>query len=648
VSRALAWIVASVATVGMTVAQAQTTVQERARTLGHEARGAYGTQDAFTTNATEPLTTDVQMRALDGQAFDARLQCDATQQFLRVSMEPQGSSDIAAFTVELDADVNGTAETTRRFVGPFAGVCNNGVVQCDAGTWNNCRYFRWAMSGTVPVLEEVRTQDLGACYCVNASCGANLLFVNANKVVSDLGVGALTTISRALPRITAGSTQSDETSITFFGHESGCGVDHAPEQYFDRPNDMAAAGVIEQARPGSVSNFLLNTSVARQHGLQSVSCDIRRDLQTQLFAKSDILRFESATRGGVTDCGTGCLRVRVGDAIPNLYGGGAGGTRCRLQYESATMVVGLPDRIQSATLQYAAFDDALRLNAGGAIRYTSDAWWTFPGLPAGRCDYGNRTASPNADVLDAFRAVGSVNLEMELAHDRRGDGYLDVEFRVREGCDVVREDVIDGCVGAASNASCQLKNEWVDGVQTVRDYRTTGLGPTASSRSVGAACQVDSGPRAWWQTRREYECRTEPLAFDVADDRRRADAIHASVNPDTGEFTDLRRTAPNTWTSEPSRIPVPAADSTTGCTPMCRTRKPKPGVAVGDLGPQSALNTTGVPYDFTFRECEEGACPLQPGEELVSACDCRSNFAQAASMMQTIRTVGEDMICTAP
>lgn len=622
---------------------------ERARAAAESVKGVYGTAEGLTQNGVRPLSTTDPMRTVRGDPFNAQLNCPATQRFLRVTMLPSGTSDIARLDVELDRDVDGTAETARSFTGPFAGVCNNGLIRCDPGTWNNCRSYRWAIPNGVPILEEVLQRDLGACYCVNASCGANLLMVNSNKVVSDVGAGLVTLVQRVLPRITTARTQSDELSIAYFGQASGCGVDRSPEQFFSNPNALAAAGVAERATPGTVANFILGTSVAADRRVSAMSCEIRRELETSYVAKNDILRLNSSTRGIATDCGPGCIRFQIGDAVNNLYGGGSGGTRCRISAESQRYLVGMPDRIDSVTLQSTRFDDAIRLKLDGTIAYNTHPSWTAAGTPEFRCNYGEGSTAPNSNLTSYFSRVGTVAMDMEIAHDRRGEGWMVLEARVREGCEVEREDVVDGCAAAAANTDCSLYREVVDGVETVRDYRTTGLSPLPTTRLVGTACQQDSGMRNWWVTQREYRCRTRTSsAPDMSALVSRYDTIHQSINPDSGAFTD-RRTTLNGVQISSERLTMPAASPVTGCTRMCRTRRLRPGVAVADGSPQSVLNQTGVAYDFTFKECDaSNRCPLEPGEEIASACDCRSNFAQAAAMMQTIRQVRGDTVCTAP
>jgi hypothetical protein len=629
-------------------AAAAQTVTERARSAASSVKQNYGSEETFTQNGVKPISTTSPMRTMNGTEFDAQMSCDASERFLRVTMVPRASSDIERFSVELDGDFDGAFETGLNFTGPFSGVCNNGVIRCDAGTWNNCQFLRWAMTGATFALEEVSQRDLGACYCINASCGSNLLLVNSRKVISDLGNSVLATTQRIIPRITSARNEADELSITYFGQASGCGADRSPEQYHSQPGALAAAGVAVRDQPGTMSSFLRGTSHAQSRGLTTLTCEINRTAETRFRAKSDILRQVSSTRGTAVDCGPNCMRFRIGDERQNLYRGG-GGSRCHLATESQQYFVGFPDLIEGVRLTSGRFDDGLRLTAGSSIIYSSRPEWTAPGIPAPRCNWGNEVVNPNADVRAAFSTPGTLALVMDVAHDEAGEGWMWMEARVREGCALEREEVIDGCTAAASNELCRLKNEWVDEVQTVREFRTTGLGPLPSTRSVGASCSIEVGPRPWWRTRREYECRREASGYDGTAAVERYETIHRSIDINSGAFTDRRRTGEGTWSLENASIAVPTETFANACAPMCRTRKLRPGANIADAGPTTAsLNATGVAYDFTYKECDEtNACPLEAGEELANACDCQSNFAHAASLMQTIRMLAEDTACSA-
>ena len=589
------------------------------------------------------------MRTVDGRTFNANLSCEASEQFLRVTMFPAGS-DIGRFVVELDADLDGTVDRATNFTGPFAGVCSNGVIRCAAGTWNDCHFLQWDTSSGALALAEVSQQQLGACYCFNASCGNNLLISNSQKVVSDLGTSVLTSAQRLLPRVTSTRTVVDALSIQFLGQRNACGTDSSPEQFYSRPDALAAAGVAAQAVPGTVANFVSGTAVARGRGVSTMRCEINRTVGANEVRKSDILNFLSATRGRAEDCGPGCLRLLLGEEGEHYYDGDT----CTVFEESMRVQVLRPDRINGVRLYRLGWNDQVQVLANGTRYYNSYPSWgsgTFPFRPRiGRdCNWGDDNDQVlNLSLAPEFRSVGTTTLQLRTAVGNVGHGFAFIEARVNESCEVGTEQIVDGCTAAAANTRCRVRNEWVDGVQTVREYLTTGLGPLASSRIVGE-CRLDTGNRAWWRTEREYDCLTETPPFDLAASAERYESIHQSIDLASGAFTDRQRTSDGTYRTISTSVPVLPERGSSACTPTCRTRKVRPGANVSTAGPTTALNVTGVAYDFSFKDCESGnRCPVEAGEEVVAACDCHNNFAQAVAMMQTIRMVAEDASCEVP
>lgn len=625
------------------------TPDERGAAAAASVRGTFGSEEALVGNGIEPFGTQSAMRTVDGQAFSAAMSCEASKQFLRVTMVPAGS-DIQRVIVEMDQDLDGTTDRALGFTGPFAGVCSNGLIRCQPSSWDDCRFLAWQAADGTLALAEVTPRELGACYCFNATCGNNLLAVNSQKVVGDVGSGVLNAVQQLLPRIASTRTASDALSIQFSGQRPGCGFDASPEQFFKNPQDLAAAGEAARRSPGSVAEFISNTVFAREHGINTVRCEINRRVGTIEIGKRDILRFTSATRGSAQDCGPGCLRLLVGQVGDDYYDGGA----CRVFEETLRVQVLRPERISAVTLSRIGWDDQVQLSVNGTRVYNSYAAWgdgDFPFNPrAGlRCEWGEENErTPNLDLRAAFARLGTSALRLRTAVGGEGQGYAFIEVRVNEACELAPEEIVDGCAATAGNARCRLRSERVDGVATVTDYLTTGLGPLASSRTVGSSCALDTGNRPWWRTEREYECRIEEPLVDASAGAERYRAIHDRIDLRTGRFTDRRIAVDGAAQSVASAVPVLAERGTNACTPTCRTRRLRPGSNVGLTGPTTAQNNTGVAYDFSFKDCESGACPLELGEEVVGACDCHNNFAQAASLMQTIRMVAEDTSCEVP
>ncbi len=84
------------------------------------------------------------------------------------------------------------------------------------------------------------------------------------------------------------------------------------------------------------------------------------------------------------------------------------------------------------------------------------------------------------------------------------------------------------------------------------------------------------------------------------------------------------------------------------CINMCKTRKAKTTPDMSISGQVDKNNNAGVvKYDNFYYECDTGnTCPSGPGEEIVKACQCLNEFAEASAIMQVMRQAGQDMICT--
>jgi hypothetical protein len=635
----------------------------RAQAAAGAVLNSFGSGEQLNANGMQPLSTDKPMHTVDGsKQFNAQTSCEASSQFMRVTILPNATSDIQTITLDLDPHFTGAVTQSSVFNGPFAAVCNNGVVQCDANSFNNCHYDKWqadVAAGTIG-LTEVGPEQLGACYCFNNSCGNNLLWVNSGKVLSDLGNGINLELNRIFPRLSVGrSQQLDAVTLVFYGQNASCGVDSSPEQYFSHAQDLPAAGLAARDQPGSVSAFIASTPAAAGTSASSIECNINRSVALDEVTRDGILSLLSMTRGqwmsaqpavpgGLPSCDpSNCIDFLIGDPTEKTY---IPTSACGLFQDSALLNVARPDRVVSAKLLATAFDDYGQVWVDGSLVFGSDPRWVGSGpYPAPSCELGRTSfAYPGTDVTARLLGAGpTVKLEEHAAVAGWGDGAAYFEVRVNPGCAVGAETIEDGCIAAEHNTDCGVWEEWVDGVQTVRDGLTTGLSPLPSAKTlVGSTCSVSTGNRNWWTTRRIYQCVAHSSDYDFSNVLQRRDAVVGSLDGSSGSYTDRLVNADGTVSTPSGKVSLPAPRAT-ACQQTCKTRAPRPGDAVGPSGPQSRLNATGVQWSFHYKNCTaDSICPLDAGEEVVSACDCQSNFAEAAAMMQTIRMVAEDQTCS--
>ncbi len=628
--------------------------RDRGKTAGQSVLGKWGSPSALQQNAMTPLASGEQMQTIDGtQAFGAKISCPGAKTFLKLTIIPGSAGDIANLGVSLDTNLDGTPDQNTVLPGPFGALCDNGMVQCPAGTMTGCSYKRWEATPSGITLNPNNggggpntIRDMGACYCFNNSCGNGLLIRNAEKVLNDTGAGIALAMQASTPRFAmSGSSMVDSLSAEFFGQTSGCGADQRPEQYYKNTGALQAQGVANQSDPNSTYNKILASPNAAGHNTTTQACQINRNITMSGYWNTAVLGATFTGDGTAQSCGDGCVRITTGrDGFHYLN------ARCGIYTTSASITVNRPELISSATLVMVSYDDFLRVRMNGTIVWNADPSWTWEGTRCGEND--NRgTKYPGTDLTSWFTgtpAGGTLQFRQDTTWEDKGQGWAVIEVRYNQDCDIASETIDNGCAAQESNANCSLRDERVDSTQTIQGYARTGLTPLPSTKDYSFGACNKRYTRDYFQKQRSYTCPATASPYSGEAAQKRYESIHQSFDPTTGNFTDT--TYQNgTYTSSPQQLKnLPPPDSVQACPMVCRTRKDRPGVAVGEPGPVNTLNPGGVAYDFTYRECSESnVCPAEAGETIVSACACRNNFGEAAAAMQTIRQVAEDSLCQA-
>ena len=93
-------------------------------------------------------------------------------------------------------------------------------------------------------------------------------------------------------------------------------------------------------------------------------------------------------------------------------------------------------------------------------------------------------------------------------------------------------------------------------------------------------------------------------------------------------------------------INLPQRDPAAECEVACKTRVAKTDTQVTTTGTVTDMRVTAQSYDLFYKTCINNICPAEPGEEVVIDCQCLNEFAEAASVIQTLRLAGKDNICS--
>ncbi|HOD72725.1 MAG TPA: hypothetical protein PKO27_17015 [Deltaproteobacteria bacterium] len=259
---------------------------DAAGALGNQAIGKYGSKEGLNANLFNPLmSASTPLSTLDGsQQGAAQLSCPSSQRFMEIFIQPGPSGDITTLMVNQDTDFDGVLDYS--YLAPFAvsGVCANGVIACDSGTWTNCTPYVWTSYADGRVnLQPAADSDMKQCFCVNTSCGSGLVLRNIAIVLKSIGGGVVAAIHHNSSRYVISDVKIDGTYAQYFGQDStGClaAVGGANvEQYFYNPNALQGAVDAEAASqagdPGSYYTML--TGVASVQSPMSLrQCRITR------------------------------------------------------------------------------------------------------------------------------------------------------------------------------------------------------------------------------------------------------------------------------------------------------------------------------------------------------------------------------------
>lgn len=203
---------------------------------------------------------------------------------MEIFIQPGPSGDITTLMANQDTDFDGVLDYSYQAPFPVSGVCANGVIACDSGTWTNCTSYRWTggTDGRVS-LQPAVDSDMKQCFCVNASCGSGLVFRNIAIVLKSIGGGLVAAIHRNNSRYVISDVKIDGTYAQYFGQDSSqCSTASgasSPEEYFYNPGGLQGAvdteAAIQTGDPGSYYTMLTGvTSVQSPMSLRH--CRITR------------------------------------------------------------------------------------------------------------------------------------------------------------------------------------------------------------------------------------------------------------------------------------------------------------------------------------------------------------------------------------
>ena len=225
------------------------------------------------------------------QNFNVQLTTTSSNAFVEVVAQPGPTGDINSLMIRQDTDFNDTLDSSYTVPVIVSGVCADGIISCSAGTWNNSRYYKWQVNpaGAIYLSQVADITHLAGCYCVNSSCGSNLVWNNMAYVLKDLGGGVVGTIQKSSPNVLVTKVSTDATSIKYYGQRSSdAGINQGggqmyfsgtqnPQQYYSPQGGTLPANQEALAQQGDTASpyFQINrTYDARLNPKEEKSCSI--------------------------------------------------------------------------------------------------------------------------------------------------------------------------------------------------------------------------------------------------------------------------------------------------------------------------------------------------------------------------------------
>ncbi|ABL01365.1 conserved hypothetical protein (plasmid) [Pelobacter propionicus DSM 2379] len=609
---------------------------------GATIQGLFGNKIGFNDNISTPLTSNATLlKTIDGStSFSADLATPSSNKFLDLVIQPSPTGDLQLAMFSIDTNMDGTTDYVYQVPRPISGVCGNGYVTCTTGTWSGCSYYKW-ISDSNGQLSDVSAQssDLGGCYCINSSCGSNLVWSNANIILKDLGGGGVSAIQKANIGFMVTNVSVTPVSISYYGrltNNATMSTTNATtilptpataQDYYNNPTALSSEVnnlvAVSASDPDSLYSMIYNSSAATATQRTVTQCSIKRN--GSVSTVSEDIGYDVAFIIDYDADGSSkeCNWATQSFACKTIYGGGMGYTNCK-----KTVMSHLTDIVHSL-YPVSAGQSCISMDVKGTV----DPLSPHPGC--------------NGSGNDSTHAFVRVWCYTKLPHS--GSQITSNIPIVREKRDEYSETVSDGCSVYAADTNCRLQNEEIDGVVTVNNYNVTGLSGLSGCRTFNGQVGNFDICRPWWEKKRTYFCEN-PVAYDFSDIGTRYGSLEQSFvqSGNSVTFTDNTKDASGNWTNQTVNLTLISTPTGSACEQSCKTKAPKEDNEVTTSGLGSTLRRNNAnAYDYLYRICVNSVCPIElPGEVIISNCACGSSIDEAATAVQAMRLAGKDTICT--
>lgn len=243
----------------------------------------------------QPMTTEQELQSLDGsQRGEAKLICSEGKSKEYMSIGYSGSNDID-ISVQVDKNLDGIKETSWSYSG-ISGICSNGVVKCNAGTWSGCEYFIWDFRGERLYLKAVPQNLAGGCYCINQSCGG-MAITSKKSILNDLS-GAIAPLMSESSSYIITKSENNGKRVRYWGQ------DHSNCNHSDKKPSLSMDGTDMQSKTESMTMEQANDKGSAYYVLnQGAGNHVKLDdgFKTNLNDRTSSARNTASNPSGTND-----------------------------------------------------------------------------------------------------------------------------------------------------------------------------------------------------------------------------------------------------------------------------------------------------------------------------------------------------------
>ncbi len=637
---------------GQTYSADQQSAKQAGIGSANAALSVIGTQPGITTNIANPIAGGTQMTTLDGKkSFNGQATCPSSKSFLAVTILPSSSGDLSSVIVQEDTALSGQFNYAYQVPIRVSGICANGIISCNAGSWNNCSYYQWAADANsrVSLAQVPSIEQLAGCYCINNSCGVSVM-TTLNLILRDLGTAVANAMQGNDPQYIITGSNVQDTTISYYGQQSSncqmaslgsSGQTSNLAQYYSNPTLMenGAQSVVsgQQSDPNSYYNLMQQVNKNTEGPQSTAQCAITNNavltttpvpttnpIGYTFYATADaslimnldgvqIMDTSSGGSGGWANTSTAVQSILPGTHTVDITGTGSGVTFGLLFALQNNGDGSWPVISSSGSFQNACFDfgsSSPHPLPSGWPETTAHWIWGCTGSPS------TVSATFTASLL--------------IYQDTMNNSVI-----------------TDNCTNYENSSTCRLKDEIVDNVQTYQNYNPTGLTPLPSCRDFTGKTQVFNVCHNWWTKTRTYVC-SGGNSFDFTDIQKRVTSINASAK-DGGSaltYTDTTADSSGNWSVSNNSIALTPRDAS-ACPKACKIKRPITDTQAGTAGNASEYQASSGSFTWVYAQCNNGSpCPTQPGDIVAIDCQCINEFAEAATILSVLNSAGKDLICS--